>query len=89
MIFCLSFFLLFLFFFPALLSPGSIYLEQSYNQIGAEYKKVVFREYTDGTFTEKKPRHLDEEHLGIMGMAHLTFLKSVFQKYYKASVMHL
>ncbi|XP_051718062.1 ferroxidase HEPHL1-like isoform X3 [Ctenopharyngodon idella] len=48
-------------------SPGSIYLEQSYNQIGAEYKKVVFREYTDGTFTEKKPRHLDEEHLGIMG----------------------
>lgn len=48
-------------------SPGSIFLEQSENRIGAEYKKVVFREYTDGTFTEKKPRHSDEEHLGIMG----------------------
>ncbi|KAK7172295.1 hypothetical protein R3I93_004573 [Phoxinus phoxinus] len=48
-------------------SPGSIYLEQSTDQIGAEYKKVVFREYTDGTFTMKKPMHPDEEHLGIMG----------------------
>ncbi|XP_051718057.1 ferroxidase HEPHL1-like isoform X1 [Ctenopharyngodon idella] len=48
-------------------SPGSIYLEKSNNQIGAEYKKVVFHEYTDGTFTKKKPRGPEEEHLGIMG----------------------
>ncbi|XP_051521589.1 hephaestin-like protein 1a isoform X2 [Myxocyprinus asiaticus] len=48
-------------------SPGSIYLNQSSNRIGAKYKKVVFREYTDGTFTEKKPRRVEEEHLGIMG----------------------
>ncbi|XP_051962699.1 hephaestin-like protein 1a isoform X2 [Xyrauchen texanus] len=48
-------------------SPGSIYLNQSHDRIGAKYKKVVFREYTDGTFTEKKPRRVEEEHLGIMG----------------------
>ncbi|XP_039550248.1 hephaestin-like protein 1a isoform X2 [Pimephales promelas] len=48
-------------------SPGSIYLEQTKDQIGAEYKKVVFREYTDGTFAKKKLRGPDEEHLGIMG----------------------
>ncbi|XP_067220570.1 ferroxidase HEPHL1-like [Chanodichthys erythropterus] len=48
-------------------SPGSIYLEKSKDQIGAEYKKVVFREYTDGTFTKEKPRRPEEEHLGIMG----------------------
>jgi len=71
----LSLFLSFFFslsFCPALLSPGSIYLEQTKDQIGAEYKKVVFREYTDGTFAKKKLRGPDEEHLGIMGMAHLT-----------------
>ncbi|XP_026138757.1 hephaestin-like protein 1 isoform X1 [Carassius auratus] len=48
-------------------SPGEIYLEHSENRIGAKYKKVVFREYLDKTFTEKKPRRPDEEHLEIMG----------------------
>ncbi|KTG05852.1 hypothetical protein cypCar_00048112, partial [Cyprinus carpio] len=48
-------------------SPGEIYLEKSKNRIGAKYKKVVFREYLDDTFTEKKPRRPEEEHLEIMG----------------------
>ncbi|KAK2881550.1 hypothetical protein Q8A67_018818 [Cirrhinus molitorella] len=48
-------------------SPGKIYLEQSENQIGAKYKKVVFREYTDESFTKRKPRGPEEEHLEIMG----------------------
>ncbi|KAK2881551.1 hypothetical protein Q8A67_018819 [Cirrhinus molitorella] len=48
-------------------SPGSIYLEHSENRIGAKYKKVVFREYTDETFTKRKPRSSVEEHLEIMG----------------------
>ncbi len=61
-----------LFFFPAILSPGQMYLKQSKNRIGAKYKKVVFREYVDETFTEKKPRRPEEEHLEIMGMSHLT-----------------
>ncbi|XP_050960288.1 ferroxidase HEPHL1-like [Labeo rohita] len=48
-------------------SPGSIYLERSQNRIGAKYKKVVFREYTDESFTKRKPRIPEEEHLEIMG----------------------
>lgn len=48
-------------------SIGSVYLQKSENRIGAEYKKVVFQEYSDETFTIKKPRGADEEHLGIMG----------------------
>ncbi len=61
-----------LFFFSAILSPGQIYLGRSRNRIGAQYKKVVFREYVDKTFTKKKPRRPEEEHLEIMGMSHLT-----------------
>ncbi|XP_073673584.1 ferroxidase HEPHL1-like [Garra rufa] len=48
-------------------SPARIYLEQSENRIGAKYKKVVFREYTDESFTKRKPRITEEEHLEIMG----------------------
>lgn len=48
-------------------SIGSVYLQRSKNRIGAEYKKVVYREYSDETFTKQKPRGADEEHLGIMG----------------------
>uniref|UniRef100_A0A672PMP3 ferroxidase n=1 Tax=Sinocyclocheilus grahami TaxID=75366 RepID=A0A672PMP3_SINGR len=48
-------------------SPGSVFLEQSENLIGGKYKKVVFREYIDETFTKRKPRHPEEEHLEIMG----------------------
>ncbi|XP_065137982.1 hephaestin-like protein 1a isoform X2 [Paramisgurnus dabryanus] len=48
-------------------SLRSLYLNRSSDRIGAEYKKVVFREYVDGTFTQTKPRSAEEEHLGIMG----------------------
>uniref|UniRef100_A0A8C2JBU5 ferroxidase n=1 Tax=Cyprinus carpio TaxID=7962 RepID=A0A8C2JBU5_CYPCA len=48
-------------------SPGSIFLEHSDTQIGGKYKKVVFREYIDDTFTKRKPRLPEEEHLEIMG----------------------
>uniref|UniRef100_A0A671M8J2 ferroxidase n=1 Tax=Sinocyclocheilus anshuiensis TaxID=1608454 RepID=A0A671M8J2_9TELE len=45
-------------------------LEDSFTNllmIGAKYKKVVFREYLDETFTKKKHRRPEEEHLEIMG----------------------
>ncbi|KAI2656580.1 Ferroxidase HEPHL1 [Labeo rohita] len=48
-------------------SPGNVYLKRSQNRIGAKYKKVVFREYTDESFTKRKPRSPEEEHLEIMG----------------------
>ncbi|KAF5903559.1 hephaestin-like protein 1 [Clarias magur] len=48
-------------------SPGNVFLSKSETRIGPEYKKVVYQQYTDDTFTTKKPRGLDEEHLGILG----------------------
>ncbi len=36
-------------------------------QIGTEYKKAIYREYTDETFAELKPRPKDWDHLGFMG----------------------
>ncbi|XP_043928584.1 ferroxidase HEPHL1 isoform X2 [Protopterus annectens] len=36
-------------------------------QIGSKYKKVIYQEYTDVSFTIKKLRTPNEEHLGILG----------------------
>uniref|UniRef100_A0A4W3IUZ5 ferroxidase n=1 Tax=Callorhinchus milii TaxID=7868 RepID=A0A4W3IUZ5_CALMI len=47
--------------------------EESYGQvfvgfgIGSKYKKAVYREYTDGTFTRQKIRSPEEQHLEILG----------------------
>lgn len=35
--------------------------------IGRRNKKAIYREYTDATFTKRKQRSKDEEHLGILG----------------------
>ncbi|XP_060717574.1 ferroxidase HEPHL1-like isoform X2 [Tachysurus vachellii] len=48
-------------------SPGSVYLNKSKNRIGPVYRKVVYRKYTDETFTKQDARGPDEEHLGILG----------------------
>lgn len=40
---------------------------QSEFKIGSEYKKAIYREYTDDTFTVLKPRPDDEAYLGIVG----------------------
>jgi hephaestin len=37
------------------------------DRIGKVYRKAVYREYTDSTFTTKKPRPPEWEHLGLMG----------------------
>ncbi|KAG5284516.1 hypothetical protein AALO_G00027550 [Alosa alosa] len=48
-------------------SPANVFLGRGENQIGSRYKKVVYREYADATFTRVKPRLPEEEHLGILG----------------------
>lgn len=35
--------------------------------IGSAYKKALYREYTDATFTTLKPRPADQEYLGFLG----------------------
>jgi FtsP/CotA-like multicopper oxidase with cupredoxin domain len=43
------------------------YMDGGPHRIGKVYRKAVYREYTDGTFTQLKPRPAAWEHLGILG----------------------
>uniref|UniRef100_G1R633 ferroxidase n=1 Tax=Nomascus leucogenys TaxID=61853 RepID=G1R633_NOMLE len=46
---------------------GDIFMNRTENWIGSQYKKVVYREYTDGEFVEIKARPPQEEHLELLG----------------------
>ncbi|XP_061636221.1 ceruloplasmin [Phyllopteryx taeniolatus] len=48
-------------------SPASVFLDQEGGFIGPCYKKVVYRQFTNGKFTNQVERGADMEHLGIMG----------------------
>jgi FtsP/CotA-like multicopper oxidase with cupredoxin domain len=43
------------------------YTENGSDRIGPTYRKAVYREYTDATFTTLKPRPVAWEHLGLLG----------------------
>lgn len=38
------------------------------SRIGGQYNKVMYKEYTDDSFTTEKPQTRDSEHLGLFGM---------------------
>jgi manganese oxidase len=44
-----------------------VYVERRDDRIGPSYKKAVYIEYTDGSFTKRKPRPADQAHLGLLG----------------------
>ena len=46
---------------------AKIFIEGGPNRIGKVYRKAIYREYTDGTFSTLKPRPPQWEHLGILG----------------------
>uniref|UniRef100_A0A3Q1G193 ferroxidase n=1 Tax=Acanthochromis polyacanthus TaxID=80966 RepID=A0A3Q1G193_9TELE len=48
-------------------SSGNTFLEPGKDRIGSRYKKVVYREYTDATFTVQKERRPNQQHLQILG----------------------
>ncbi|OCT80945.1 ceruloplasmin isoform X1 [Xenopus laevis] len=48
-------------------SPGDPFLNKSEKFIGSTYKKAVYRQYTDSTFTTRKERKEEEKHLAILG----------------------
>ncbi len=50
-----------------------MFLDKGPNRIGSRYKKVVYREYTDGTFKVQKKREPSEEHLGVIGKFSCSF----------------
>ncbi|MGH9499463.1 MAG: multicopper oxidase domain-containing protein [Terriglobales bacterium] len=45
----------------------NIFVEKGPHRIGSVYRKAVYREYTDDTFTQLKPRLPEWEHAGILG----------------------
>ncbi|HYL63048.1 MAG TPA: multicopper oxidase domain-containing protein [Candidatus Methylomirabilis sp.] len=44
-----------------------VYTESGPHQIGRVYKKAIYREYTDDTFTLLKERSADDAYLGLLG----------------------
>ena len=44
-----------------------VFTEPGPHRIGRVYKKAVYREYTDASFTTLKPRPADEQYLGLVG----------------------
>jgi len=46
---------------------SAMYVESGKHQIGRVYRKAVYREYTDATFTTLKRRTAEWEHLGLLG----------------------
>lgn len=55
----------FFFFSP---SPGNPFLNKEDKFIGSKYRKVVYREYTDHTFSTPKKRAEEQQHLEIQGI---------------------
>ena len=43
------------------------YMESGPHRIGRIYKKAIYREYTDETFSKLKPRLPEEQYLGLLG----------------------
>lgn len=48
-------------------SPGNVFVGAGDGKIGSKYRKAVYQEYTDETFTTQKPRLPEEQHLEILG----------------------
>jgi FtsP/CotA-like multicopper oxidase with cupredoxin domain len=46
---------------------SKVFTERGPHRIGSTYRKAVYREYTDDTFTKLKPRPAEWEHLGMLG----------------------
>ncbi len=44
-----------------------VYTQRSAHHIGPVYRKAIYREYTDATFTTLKPRPADQQYMGILG----------------------
>ncbi|XP_062409279.1 ferroxidase HEPHL1-like isoform X2 [Sardina pilchardus] len=48
-------------------SPGGVFVERGEERIGSRYKKVMFRQYTDSSYTTRQPITEQDTHLGILG----------------------
>jgi len=48
-------------------ATANVFVERRPNRIGKVYRKAIYREYTDATFTTVAPRAPEWEHLGMLG----------------------
>jgi FtsP/CotA-like multicopper oxidase with cupredoxin domain len=48
-------------------AAANVFVKQGPDRIGHVYRKAVYREYTDGTFTTLKPVPAEWRHLGVLG----------------------
>ena len=62
---------------------SKMYFESDKHQIGQIYRKAVYREYTDGTFTTLKKRTPEWEHLGLLGPALHAEVGDTIQVFFK------
>ena len=62
---------------------AKMYVASDKHQIGRVYRKAVYREYTDATFTTLKPRGADWEHLGLLGPALHAEVGDTIQVFFK------
>ena len=46
---------------------ANVFVKRGADRVGSTYKKVHYVEYTDGTFTKRKPRPPNARYLGILG----------------------
>lgn len=46
---------------------ATMYTQRNMHGIGRTYRKAIYREYTDATFTQLKPRLAQDAYLGILG----------------------
>src|SRR5579862_5671455 len=46
---------------------AATFMQRGAHSIGKVYRKAIYREYTDATFTKLKPRGPEEQYLGILG----------------------
>lgn len=46
---------------------AKVFMQQGPGRIGHSYRKAVYHEYTDSTFTQLKPRPAEWQHLGLLG----------------------
>src|SRR5215469_2108312 len=46
---------------------SKVFVEQGPHRIGTVYRKAIYREYTDATFSQLKPRPAEWETTGILG----------------------
>src|SRR6185312_4348687 len=46
---------------------SKVFTERGLHRIGTIYRKAIYREYTDDTFSHLKPRAPEWEHAGILG----------------------